>query len=171
VARIGFFHDNHPAILPEFPGELPPADVHGKNPCGSVLQKAISESAGGCAQIKRGHSGDIQMKMVEGVFQLVAAAADVFITGIKGKLVIGLDGIAGFAGALGVDADLSGENGAFGALAAFAKAAFNQGLIKASHVEAYLIPTSAAILFSQMFSQIAERCSGKANIASEIYVC
>ena len=71
------------------------------------------------------------MKMVEGVFQLVAAAADVFITGIKGKLVIGLDGIAGFAGALGVDADLSGENGAFGALAAFAKAAFNQGLIKA----------------------------------------
>jgi hypothetical protein len=34
---------------------------------------------------------------------------------------------------LGVDADLSGENGAFGALAAFAKAAFNQGLVEASH--------------------------------------
>jgi hypothetical protein len=28
---------------------------------------------------------------------------------------------------------LSGKNGAFGALAAFAKAAFNQGLIEASH--------------------------------------
>jgi hypothetical protein len=75
------------------------------------------------------------MKMPQGVFQLVAAATDVFIAGIEGKLVTGFDGIAGFAGGLGVDADLSGQNGAFGALAAFAKAAFNQGLVKASHVE------------------------------------
>jgi hypothetical protein len=73
--------------------------------------------------------------MVQGVFQLVAAAADVFFAGIEGKLVIGLDGIAGFAGGLGVDADLSGKNGAFGAFAAFTKAAFNQSLVEASHVE------------------------------------
>jgi hypothetical protein len=43
---------------------------------------------------------------------------------------------------LGIDADLSGENGAFGAFAAFAKAAFNQGLVKASHVEMNAIPLS-----------------------------
>jgi hypothetical protein len=133
MARIGFFHDDHPAILPEFPGKLAPADVHGKNLCGAVLQQTIGEPAGGCAQVERVHSGDIQMKMIQGMFQFVAAAADVFIAGIKGKLVIRLDGIAGFADGLGVDADLSGEDGAFGALAAFAKAAFNQGLVKASH--------------------------------------
>jgi hypothetical protein len=73
------------------------------------------------------------MKMVQGLFQLVAATADVFIAGIEGNLVVGLDGIAGFAGGLGIDADLSGNNGAFGAFAAFAKAAFNQSLVKASH--------------------------------------
>jgi hypothetical protein len=75
------------------------------------------------------------MKMVQGLFQLVSAAAYIFIAGIQGKTVIGFDGIAGFAGGLVVDADLSGENGAFGAFTAFAKAAFNQGLVKASHVE------------------------------------
>jgi hypothetical protein len=69
----------------------------------------------------------------------VAAAADVFIAGIEGELVVGLDRIAGFAGGLGIDADLSGEDGAFGAFAAFAKAAFNQGLIKASHMEMNLL--------------------------------
>jgi hypothetical protein len=135
VAGIGLFHDDHPAILPEFPGKLSPADVHGKNLCGAVLQQAIGESTGGCAQVKRGHAGDIQMKMVQGLFQLVSAAAYIFIAGIQGKTVIGFDGIAGFAGGLVVDADLSGENGAFGAFTAFAKAAFNQGLVKASHVE------------------------------------
>ena len=66
MARIGFFHDNDPAVLPEFPGELPPANVHGKNPRGAVLQQAIGESAGGRAQVKRRQSGDIQLKMAAG---------------------------------------------------------------------------------------------------------
>jgi hypothetical protein len=73
------------------------------------------------------------MKMVQGVFQFVAAAADVFFARVQGEQIIGFDGVAGFVRGLGVDADLSGENGAFGALAAFAKAAFNQGLVEASH--------------------------------------
>jgi hypothetical protein len=133
MARIGFFHDDHPAILPEFPGELTTANVHGKNFRRAMLQQTIGESAGGRAQVEHGRSCDIQMKILQGMFQLVAAAADVFIAGTEGKLVIGLDGIAGFVGGLGVDADLSGKNGAFGALAAFAKAAFNQGLVEASH--------------------------------------
>jgi hypothetical protein len=91
------------------------------------------------------------MKMVEGVFQLVAAAADIFIARIEGKTVIGLDGIAGFAGGLGVDADLSGEDGAFGAFAAFAKAAFNQGLVKASHVQMISNSLFCALLAIRQF--------------------
>jgi hypothetical protein len=71
--------------------------------------------------------------MMQGMFQLVAAAANVFFAGVEGKLVAGFDGIAGFVGGLGVDADLPGEYGAFGAFTAFAKAAFNQRLVEASH--------------------------------------
>ena len=130
---------------------MAPANVHGKNFRRAVLQQTIGESAGGCAQVERGQSGDIQLKMAQGVFQFVAAAADVFIADIEGKLVIGFDGIAGFVGGLGVDADLSGENGAFGAFAAFTKAAFNQCLVEANHVKikpafclAHIIPMLSA---------------------------
>ncbi len=71
--------------------------------------------------------------MFERVFELVTAAADVFFAGVEVKLVIRLDRIAGLAGGLGVHADLPGEDGAFGALAAFAKAAFHQCLVEANH--------------------------------------
>jgi hypothetical protein len=100
-----------------------------------VLQQTIGEPAGGRAQVERGEAGDIQLKMAQGVFQLVAAAADVFFVRVQGDLVIGFDGVAGFVRGLGVDADLAGDNGAFGAFAAFTKAAVNQSLIEASHVE------------------------------------
>jgi hypothetical protein len=135
VPRVGLLHDDDAGVVPELPGELPPANVHGKNLRRAVLQQTISESAGGCAQVERRQSGDIQLKMAQGVFQLVAAAAHVFLVRVQGELVTGFDGVAGFVRGLGVDADLTGKNGAFGAFAAFAKAAFNQGLVEASHVE------------------------------------
>ena len=71
--------------------------------------------------------------MAQGVFQFVAAPADIFFAGIQRQGVVQPDGVAGFVGTLGVDADLSGEDGAFGAFAAFAKAAINQGLVEANH--------------------------------------
>jgi hypothetical protein len=71
--------------------------------------------------------------MAQGVFQFVAAAADVFFVRVQSEPVIGFDGVTGFVRGLGVDADLSGKNGAFGAFAAFTKAAFNQCLVEASH--------------------------------------
>jgi hypothetical protein len=133
MAGVGLFHDDNAGVVPELPGELPPANVHGKNLGCTVLQQTIGESAGGRAQVERRESGNIQLKMAQGVFQLVAAAADVFLVRVQGKPVIGLDGVAGFVGGLGVDADLSGNNGAFGTFAAFTKAAFNQCLVEASH--------------------------------------
>jgi hypothetical protein len=121
--------------VPELPGELPPANVHGKNFRRAVLQQTIGESAGGRAQVERHESGDIQLKMAQGVFQFVAAAADEFLFRIQSEPVIGFDGVTGLVRGLGIDADLAGKNGAFGAFAAFAKAAFNQCLVEASHVE------------------------------------
>jgi hypothetical protein len=130
---------------------LPPANVHGKNLCRAVLQQAIGETAGGCAQVERGQPDDIQLKMVQGVFQFVAAAADVFFVRVQSEPIIGFDGVAGFVRGLGVDADLAGNNGAFGAFAAFTKAAFNQCLVEASHVKikqafclAHIIPMLSA---------------------------
>jgi hypothetical protein len=112
---------------------LPPANIHGKNLRRAVLQQTIGESAGGRAQVERHQSGDIQLKMEQGMFQFVAAAADVFFARIQGEPVIGFDGVTWLVRGLGIDADLAGKNGAFGAFAAFAKAVFNQSLVEASH--------------------------------------
>ena len=71
--------------------------------------------------------------MDQGVFQLVPAAADVFFPGIKGERVGGFDRVAGLACGLKVDADLAGEDKAFGLFAAFTKAAFNQGMVESDH--------------------------------------
>jgi hypothetical protein len=139
MAGVGFLHDDDAGVVPEFPGELPPANVHGKNLRRAVLQQTIGEPARGRTQVECRQSGDIQLKMAQGVFQFVAAAADVFLVRVQGEPVIGFDGVTGFVGGLGVDADLSGKNNAFGTFAAFTKAAFNQCLVEASHVEANLI--------------------------------
>ena len=100
-ARVGFFHDDDAAVLAEFPGKLALADVHGKNFRGAVLKQAIGETAGGRAEVERDQSGHVQLKMVQGVFEFVAAAADVFFAGVQGECVIRLDGVAGFVRASG----------------------------------------------------------------------
>ena len=133
MARIGFFHDHHAFILAQFPRELALADIHGKNFCRAALQQTIRKAAGGGAEVERGEAGDIQLKMNEGVFEFVAAAADVFFRRDQNNFVRGPDGVAGLAGGMAVDADLAGEDGAFGAFAAVAEAAFNERLIKSGH--------------------------------------
>ena len=133
MPRIGFFHHDDAPVLAKLPGELSPADVHGINLRRAVLEQAIGEAAGGRAEVERDQPGHVELKMFERVFEFVAAAADVFFAGVEREGVIGPDRVAGFAGGPGVDADLAGEDGAFGLFAAFAKAAFNQRLIEAGH--------------------------------------
>ena len=67
------------------------------------------------------------------MFELVPAAADEFFRRVQANFVPGFYGITGLARGLGIDADLSGEDGSFGAFAAFAEAAFNQRLVEANH--------------------------------------
>src|ERR1035437_4018666 len=133
ITRIGFFHDHHAVVTAEFPRELAPADVHGKNFCRAVLQQTISEAAGGGAEVERGEAGDGELKMNEGVFELVAAAADVFFRRDQNNFVRGPDGVAGLACGTAVDADLASKDGAFGAFAAVAEGAFDERLIKSGH--------------------------------------
>src|SRR5258706_16027514 len=78
-------------------------------------------------------AGDVEIKVEQGVFEFVAAPADEFLRRVQGQGVAGFDGVAGLARGLGVDADLSGEDGAFGLFTAVAQAAFHQGLVEANH--------------------------------------
>src|SRR5687768_2471889 len=46
VANIGLLHDYHPGVLPQLPGQLVRADIHGINALCPVLQQYIGEAAG-----------------------------------------------------------------------------------------------------------------------------
>ena len=133
MPRIRFFHDDDAFVLSQFPRKLALPDIHGKNFCRAMLQKAVRETAGGRAEVNGRHSGDVQLKMFERVFELVPAPADEFFRRVQRNFVSGFDGIARLARGLGIDANLPGEDGALGLFAAFTKAAFNQRLVEANH--------------------------------------
>lgn len=135
MARVGFFHDDHARVAAKFPRELTLPHVHGKNFFRAALQQTIRETAGGCAQINRGKSIHVDLKMFERVFEFVAAATDEFIAGLQNNFVRWLDRVAWFFGGMAIDANLAGENEALGFFAAVAKAAFDEGLIETGHVE------------------------------------
>lgn len=44
VARIDPFQNHDPRVLPQLPGELSLADVHGDDTVRSMLQQAVGES-------------------------------------------------------------------------------------------------------------------------------
>jgi hypothetical protein len=120
-------------ILAQFPGELAVADIHGINLFGPRLQQTIGKAAGGRAQIHGGLARDRELKMLEGVFEFVAAATDVFLRRGERELIRGGDGIARFPGGVAVDERLAGHDGALGLFAAFTNAAIDQGLINPNH--------------------------------------
>src|SRR5579872_4228024 len=69
--------------------------------------------------------------MVERMFELFAAATDVFRRLEQGKLIVFTNGIAGFAGGLLIDADLSSHDGAARFFPALTQAAGDQCLVEA----------------------------------------
>src|SRR5207248_7706847 len=98
VARVGPVHDAHARIAAEFPGQLSVADIDGEYLFRAVLEQAIGEPAGGGAEVNGHGSFHFQLKVNQGVFQLVAAAADVFIPGLEFDPVVRADRVAGFVG-------------------------------------------------------------------------
>src|SRR5207237_9685724 len=101
----------------------------------AVLEQAIGEPAGGGAEVNGHGPFHLQLKVNQGVFQLVAAAADVFIPGLEFDPVVRADRVAGFVGGVPVDFDEAGQDGALGLFPAFAQTAFNESVIEAGHVE------------------------------------
>ena len=88
---------------------------------------------GGRADVNGGEAGDVQLKMCQRVFELVAAARNEFLRRIHDDFIGGLDVVAGFFGGMAVDADDAGEDEALGAFAAVAECAFDEGLIESGH--------------------------------------
>jgi hypothetical protein len=109
------------------------ADIHGEDARGTMLQQAIGESSGRGTQVDRIQTIRVEGKMAQGVFELMPAAADIFVAGCDLQNIPIPYPIAGFAGGLAVDPDLPGHDGTLRLLAALRQAALVQGDIKAFH--------------------------------------
>ena len=71
--------------MPELPSQLAVPDIDGADPGGAVLEQTIGKSAGGRAEIDGIGTANLEAKMLKGVFQFKAAAADVFVSGLNGQ--------------------------------------------------------------------------------------
>ena len=91
---VGFFHDHHARILPQFPRKLRVSDVHRIDPGRAALQEAIREPAGRSAEVNDGLPGDIQFEELQGVFEFETATADIFSGAVSARWSSGWTGSA-----------------------------------------------------------------------------
>ena len=82
VAGVDAFSRVDSRIFSQCPVELIMAYIDGDYAARAVLQKAISESAGRCADVEAVESSYIDVEMTEGRFQFQTAAADISRCGI-----------------------------------------------------------------------------------------
>src|SRR5580698_1074004 len=118
-ASVGALYQRDAGVVAELHGDLAEAGVEGGDVGCAVLEKAVGEAAGGGADVEAGAAGDGDLPMVEGGFQLEAAAADVallFAEQTDGG--VGGDGGARLVDFLLVDQDAAGEDERAGTLAA-----------------------------------------------------
>ena len=152
-ARVRFLHHDHARVGAKFPRELALADIHGKNFFRAALQQTIRETTRRCAEINRGQASDVQLKMFQRVFEFVSAAADEFIHGVEREFVRGLGIVTGLARGLAIDANLPGENEAFGFFAAVAQAALDESLIEAGHGSVFAAGEDAVLDFAEVVEE------------------
>ena len=123
IAGVGAFHAHHPRVSPELPVQLAVAHIHSVDLCGPVLQHAVREAAGGCADIGADLAVHGQGKRLHGLLQLQTAPAD-----IGQSMAPHLDGggighrRAGLVHPLTVNKHTAGHDNGLGLLAAFQQA-------------------------------------------------
>ena len=78
IAHVGLFQADHPLIISELPRKLAIAHIDGIDLLCAVLQHTIGEAAGGGADIQTNLAFQFHAEFVDGLFQLIAAAADIF---------------------------------------------------------------------------------------------
>src|SRR5262249_37024584 len=73
---IDLFKNGHAGIIAEFPVQLTVTDIHRVNLFGAPLKHAIGKTACGGANIQHSFSLHIDLKLVEGAFNLERPPAD-----------------------------------------------------------------------------------------------
>ena len=111
VARVRALQHAHARVAAQAPVELPVAHVHGDHARRAALQEPVHEAAGRTAEVDRVFALDLDLKLPQGVVELVAAARDV--AGARGDGDLGVlgDWSAGLVRDLSRDAHLAGEHG------------------------------------------------------------
>ena len=123
IAGVGAFHAHHPRVSPELPVQLAVAHIHSVDLCGPVLQHAVREAAGGCADIGADLAVHGQGKRLHGLLQLQTAPAHILqsIPTNFDFCVIG-DRCSGLVHPLTVNKHTAGHDNGLGLLAAFQQA-------------------------------------------------
>jgi hypothetical protein len=126
VARVLLDGDDA-RVLAELPGELADGDVHGIDAGGAALEQAISEAAGGGADVEADAACGVDAEVFEGASEFGSGAAG------EGRFVAGefdggVDGneCACFLGLGAAYADAAGEQQRLRALAGFGEAALDE---------------------------------------------
>jgi hypothetical protein len=110
--------------------DLVVSDVHGGNPCGAVLEQAVGETAGRCADIEAFGACDIDLEGGKGRFKFLAAAAYEAGLGKKRYRCVVRDNVSWLRVGMPVDKDFAGKNKAFGLLAALHEAALKNECVE-----------------------------------------
>lgn len=117
-AGVGALDETDAGIVAELHRDLAEAGIDGGDLSGAALEKAVSESAGGGANVEARASGDVNVPVIERSLKLETAAADVgHVFAEEADRGIGCDGGAGLVNFLFVDKDASSEDEGTGAFA------------------------------------------------------
>ena len=131
-AGVGALEEGDAGVGAELVVDLAVAGVDGEDGGSAVLEHAVSEAAGGGADVGAGEALDGDVPGGEGGFELEAAAGDVAeVVAEHADDGVGGDGGAGFVDALLVDEDAAGEDQGLGALAGGGQGAVYEELVEA----------------------------------------
>jgi hypothetical protein len=99
---------------------------------GAALQKAVSEAAGGSADVEAGSTSDLYFPVVEGALKFESATTDVgHVVAEKADGGVGANGGAGLVDFLFVDENATSEDKGAGALATLDETTVNEEEINA----------------------------------------
>jgi hypothetical protein len=130
MPRVEVLDDDHAFVIPQLPVELTVADVERHDANGAALQQRIGETTRRCADVQALAPTDLDVKRIEGVRELEAAATGIRVVWCDERdhsLVV--DGGAGFRRRAIVNRDLTRKDERACPFARRRKSAFDDELV------------------------------------------
>ena len=131
MPRVEVLDDDHAFVIPQLPVQLTVADVERHDAHGAALQQHVGEAARRCADVQALASADLDVKRIERMRELEAAATGIRVIRRQerdGRLIV--DRSAGLGGGSIVDGDLSGQDQCARTFARRSESAFDDELIQ-----------------------------------------